>query len=231
MQLFCFAHAGSSALNYYQWKKNINKNIEIIPIELAGRGEKQSLSPRLTMDEVIQDVMIDFLQSYTGENYAFFGHSLGAWIVYELYDYLNNSSYPLPKSIFFSGNCPPFFQKSPYVRMNMTDKEFMDKLISLGGMSNQILLDETLYNTYKQILRADFQIAETYSLTAVERKISCDIIALGGTEDFGVTSEDLMGWKKIALGKCTIRKVKGNHFFPFTNSKETVDIINNQLFY
>lgn len=77
MQIFCLPHAGSSAWNYLQWRKYTDQRIEIVPLELAGRGEKQNLPLRQTMEETISDVIGDFKNSYTGGKYAVFGHSLG----------------------------------------------------------------------------------------------------------------------------------------------------------
>ncbi|MEB9902773.1 thioesterase domain-containing protein, partial [Bacillus cereus] len=37
-KLFCFPHAGGSAFSYAKWKNYFNPYIEIVPIELAGRG-------------------------------------------------------------------------------------------------------------------------------------------------------------------------------------------------
>lgn len=229
MQIFCLPHAGSSAWNYLQWRKYTDQRIEIVPLELAGRGEKQNLPLRQTMEETISDVIGDFKNAYTGGKYAVFGHSLGAWIAYELYYHFEEENIPLPESMIFSGNCTPFSGKEGIVRMDMQDDEFMEKLISLGGMSRQILTENSLYNTYKQIFRADFSVAESYTAVAVERQITCPVIVLGGTEDSSVSTEDLMEWRKVTTGRYTIRKIAGNHFFPFINAEETVAFINEQL--
>lgn len=229
MQLFCLPHAGSSAWNYLQWRKYIDQHIKIVPLELSGRGEKQDFPLRQTMEDTMQDVLSTFKGAYTGGKYAIFGHSLGAWIAYELYSQFEKDNIQLPETIFFSGNCTPFSRKKAYIRTDMKDDEFMARLNSLGGMSQQILMDRDMYETYKQIFRADFSIAESYATVALERKIACNVVVLGGTEDPGVSTEDLLGWRKVAAGRFTIRKLEGNHFYPFINAEETVMFINEQI--
>ncbi|MGR9633749.1 hypothetical protein ACU82A_11645 [Bacillus cereus] len=36
--MFCFSHAGGTVRHFYKWKRQQQFDIEIIPIELAGRG-------------------------------------------------------------------------------------------------------------------------------------------------------------------------------------------------
>lgn len=39
-KLFCLPYAGSSCNIYYPWKSKFPSSIEIVPIELAGRGKR-----------------------------------------------------------------------------------------------------------------------------------------------------------------------------------------------
>ena len=79
IKLFCFPHLGGSASIYYQWKTMIHKNIEIIPIELAGRGERNKEPFCKNFKELLLDISIQITNNHL-EKYAFFGHSMGALI-------------------------------------------------------------------------------------------------------------------------------------------------------
>ena len=72
---------------YYKWKKYINDNIEIVPLELKGRGkridQKFSLSMKAVVDDLYQE-LISYLDAESDKPYALFGHSMGSTIVFEL---------------------------------------------------------------------------------------------------------------------------------------------------
>ena len=73
IKIFCFPHLGGSASIYYQWKTMIHKNIEIIPIELAGRGERNKEPFCKNFKELLLDISIQITNNHL-EKYAFFGH-------------------------------------------------------------------------------------------------------------------------------------------------------------
>ncbi|MEI5926548.1 thioesterase II family protein [Bacillus sp. TD10] len=79
IKLFCFHHAGGSSSAYYNWKDYLNKGIEIIPIELAGRGKR--------LKEPV----------YT---------SMGALLVYEMIQKIHDVKGISPIHAFFSGRLP-----------------------------------------------------------------------------------------------------------------------------
>lgn len=41
VKLFCIPYAGGSASIYLRWKKYFKEQVEIYPIELAGRGKRE----------------------------------------------------------------------------------------------------------------------------------------------------------------------------------------------
>ena len=40
INLFCLPYAGSSASVFFKWKKYLDEDIMLYPIELAGRGKR-----------------------------------------------------------------------------------------------------------------------------------------------------------------------------------------------
>ena len=60
MQLYCVAHAGSSAMNFLKWKSLLDNSISVVPLELAGRGIKHNQVPYRDFSEAVQDIFNDF---------------------------------------------------------------------------------------------------------------------------------------------------------------------------
>ena len=224
MQLFCAPHAGSSALNYYQWKQDLSNTITVVPLELAGRGLKSKIEPFTELTAAVEDVWSDFLKEYDGNEYALFGHSLGCWIIYELYNKIDEAGMRLPKALFLSGNCPPFYRK-PKDYSNMTEEGFVEAIMELGGTNESVFEDKEVREKYLNLMRADFIMAETSHCPKREQSIQSHVVVLGGTEDKSVTTKDLLSWKEVVAGSYTLCRIKGDHFFPFTNEKDTLKVI------
>jgi surfactin synthase thioesterase subunit len=230
MQLFCVPHAGSSALNYHKWRPYLTPDINIIPLELAGRGIKSNIALYSTFEEAAEDIFHDFRRLYTGEKYALFGHSLGCWLVYELYYRIEQEGVRIPEALFLSGHYPPFLNKvKEKPCADMDDEEFIEKITLLGGTNELVFQDEELRKKYLHILKSDFMIAEEFQCRERPDKIKSNVVVLGGTLDGTVNSGELLLWRKAAGANCTVCKITGDHFFPFTNYQQTVSVINEIL--
>ena len=62
------------------------------------------------------------------------------------------------------------------------------------------------------ILRADFQLGETYSLAAPE-PLDCPLSAYGGVQDTEVSHDELQEWRRYTNADFQLRPFPGNHFF------------------
>jgi len=106
-KLFCIPYAGGSANLYNKWAQTLSKDIELVPLELAGRGTRISEGFYKNLEVAVDDIFNQIVDHIYDSNYAFFGHSLGAFLVYELTQKIMSLNLPLPKHIFFSGRRSP----------------------------------------------------------------------------------------------------------------------------
>ena len=96
LRLFCFAYAGGSAWIFRPWAKQLPANIEVYAIELPGRG-KRLIEPALTdLDAIIQSLGPQILP-LLDMPFAFFGHSMGVLIAFELCRWLRQTAQLSPR--------------------------------------------------------------------------------------------------------------------------------------
>ena len=107
IKLFCLPHAGGSAFNYSKWKKYFNPFIEVIPIELAGRGYRMEESLYHSIEEAVNDVYKIIVKHLNNSPYILYGHSMGSLIAYELARKIQNSNNVLPEFLVLSGRNHP----------------------------------------------------------------------------------------------------------------------------
>ena len=107
LRLFCFAYAGGSAWIFRPWAKQLpTTNIEICAIELPGRG-KRLVEPALTDLATIVESLGPQLLPLLDLPFAFFGHSMGALVAFELCRWLRSAVQLAPKHVWISAARAP----------------------------------------------------------------------------------------------------------------------------
>src|SRR5262245_28061439 len=106
LQLFCFPYAGGGAAAFFPWGKQLPAEIELYAIRLPGRESRLREAPYLQLSPLIED-LAEVLLPYLREPFAFFGHSMGSLIAFEMARYLRRQHAPFPCYLFASGYRAP----------------------------------------------------------------------------------------------------------------------------
>lgn len=227
IQLFCVPYSGGSATIYEKWKVFLNENIELCPVEMAGRGKRimEPLNDRF--DETIED-LADSILKHRKKNmdYAIWGHSLGALFAYEIYYRMREKGGKPPVAMFFSGRGAPQEVVMHTQYHLLGNKEFLEVVCQYGGSTKEIMQHEELRDLFLPILRNDFKLSETYIYKAKKQKIICDVHIINGTEDHSVKDYDMKNWAVHTDRECLFKMITGGHFFISENIKDTTDYIN-----
>ncbi|NVO09180.1 MAG: thioesterase [Bacteroidales bacterium] len=230
MKLFCFPYAGGSSIIYNNWKSYLKSDIELIAIELVGRGHRINEAHYIDLNDAINDVfslVIDEIKER--DSYAFFGHSMGAKIVYELAQRISEKRLPGPQHIFFSGRGAPNILGVKEIEYHkLPDKEFKKEILKLGGTPKEFFEHPELVDIFLPLLKNDFRLVHEEAPINEIKPFSCDItVFIGKDED--LTPEQIDGWKMNTLGSCTIHYFNGGHFFINEKTEEVIRRINSTL--
>lgn len=152
------------------------------------------------------------IEPYLAQPFAFFGHSLGTKISFELARRLRAQGAPLPVRLFFSGSNAPQIVMPALPIHDLPDAEFVETLRRFKGTPEELLQNEELLQVFFPILRADIALHETYRYVPGE-PFDCPIAAFGGLEDGEVSRDNLAAWRVHTRGAFTLRMFPGDHFF------------------
>src|ERR1019366_6152829 len=83
LRLFCFPYAGGGASLFRDFSAQLPSEVEVRPIQLPGR-ENRLIETAFTSIETLTATLEGVLLPYLNMPYAFFGHSMGALISFEL---------------------------------------------------------------------------------------------------------------------------------------------------
>ncbi|CAM3987589.1 thioesterase II family protein [Mesobacillus zeae] len=226
IKLFCLPYAGSSATVYMKWKKYLHHSIQLIPIELAGRG-KRIVEPLYTdIEEAVNDIYEKIQDELEDTPYAFFGHSMGSLLAFECIHKIRSQKKRMPETIFFSGKKPPH-KKMDKIYHVLPNAEFIKEILEMGGTPKEIVEHKELLQIFIPILKADFRIVETYDYKEKGEVFDCDIVAMNGKQDNLTT--DMGEWNKYTSGEFRIYNFDGDHFFIHDHLETVVNLINQEL--
>jgi surfactin synthase thioesterase subunit len=211
MRLFCFPYAGGGRYVFNGWKHNLPNWVQLMPLSLPGRDMRLK-EPRLTDLKVLLDTLESTITPYLDKPYAFFGHSMGALIAYELAHRLVDRGVRLPERLFLSGRVSPTsgYEKDPI--HHLPDNELIEKIKKLNGVPNEVLKNKELIELVLPILRADFKLIETWT-NDPNKTLDIPISVLGGVDDPDVTAERLYRWKDCTSAFFDMQMFQGDHFY------------------
>ncbi|MDQ3951623.1 MAG: thioesterase domain-containing protein, partial [Actinomycetota bacterium] len=83
VRLFCFPYAGGSAATYRTWSDVLPPDVEVQAVQLPGREWRLKEEPFRSVFPLVEELAV-VLKDRFESPFAFFGHSLGALISFEL---------------------------------------------------------------------------------------------------------------------------------------------------
>ncbi|MDE3090694.1 MAG: thioesterase, partial [Chloroflexota bacterium] len=197
LRLFCFPYAGGGAMIYRAWHQHLPANIEVCAVQLPGREDRIRERPFTNLVELVQ-ALLPHLLPYLDKPFAFFGHSMGALIGYELAQQLAQQPGQVPRCLFVSGRRAPFLpERARLLHTLPTDEILLAELQRrYNNIPAPIFEDAELRALFAPLLRADAALAETYQCPA-STSLPCPIVALGGDSDPLVSLAELQGWQTL----------------------------------
>lgn len=229
IKLFCFPYAGGSAQVFKPWRRYLHEQIELIPVELAGRGIRMGETLYRDTDDAVTDIIRTIQPMIAQGPYALFGHSMGCKIVYELLHRINAKGLPAPQQAFFSGRSAPHLTETATQQLHLLDdNDFLQTIRDFGGTPPEFFDHPDLLHLFLPVLRNDFRLSETGNTTEDILPFAQDIAVLAGRGDPHMYG-DIEEWKKYTHAQCHIYEFDGGHFFLQHKIPEITALINMSL--
>jgi medium-chain acyl-[acyl-carrier-protein] hydrolase len=211
LRLFCFPYAGGGASAFAGWPADLPVEVELCAIQLPGREDRHGELPFRRIPDLV-DALFSEIAPCLDRPFAFFGHSMGSLIAFELAHVLRSQRLPLPQTLFVGAHRAPHLPLSRSTWHDLPDEQLIRKVGDLGRVSLAVLRDPSLAEYALPLLRADFEMCDTYS-AGTGHPLECDLVVYGGREDSTVTGGQLAAWSVHTRWSCTLEMLPGDHFF------------------
>lgn len=219
-RLFCFPFAGGTASSFRDWATELPNGIEVFAIQLPGREDRLKESNFTQMKSLVQ-TLEHVMHPLFDRPFAFFGHSLGAWVAFELARSLQDHGHVLPSLLITSGARAPHIRNRDPLIHTLPDREFINELKRLAGTPSAIFEEPELLALLLPQIRADFTLYETYRYTN-SPPLQVPIQVFWGSDDDDVTHTDAKSWSVQTIQEFGLHRFPGSHFFIDSAKREVL---------
>lgn len=211
--MLCVPHAGAAAAVYRPWRARLQGTVDVVPIELPGRGARRR-DPACSTLPALVDALRESVAETTpeGGDHVLYGHSMGALVACELAREQTAAGRP-PALLVVSGRNGPSRVSDGLAMHRRPDAELVALLRSLGGTPAEVLDDPGLLALFLGPLRSDLRIAETADRPVPADPLSCPVLVLQGEDDPVVSAGGVDAWRAETAGACEVSWHPGGHFF------------------
>ena len=214
IRLFAIPYAFGGANIYYDLEKEIDENIELIPVEYSGHAGRFSEPLIYNIQEIATDAYTQIADKIRGE-YAILGYSMGGIVAYELFRIIKEKGKPLPKCIMAFGSTEPDFKHKGGNFEEYDVNQIRDLLIEFGGTPPELLEDEQMLEVISTIVISDSIALRDYVPSPCEEyAISVPLTVLRGDKEEKLENCEC-SWRRYCTSDFTYCIVPGEHFFMF----------------
>ncbi|UJB32146.1 thioesterase II family protein [Chromobacterium sp. Beijing] len=227
LRLYCFPYAGGHAGAYAGWQGRLPPEVEVCAAQLPGRAARfreagfKALPP--LVDALARELPLDDELPF-----AFFGHSMGGLIAFELARRLRAQGRPQPLRLIVSGCDAPQHRQPPRMLHRMDDDGFIDALRDYNGTPAEILAHREMMDLLLPTLRTDFELVETYRYQPAP-PLALPITVLAGRGDRQRLPEQTEGWQRETAAPARVHWFDGDHFFIASARDAVLARLNSEL--
>jgi surfactin synthase thioesterase subunit len=229
IRLFMFHHGGGSHLLYRGWASHFPADWEVCLLDFPGRGQLRAMPLVEDCDELVT-FFREALLPWLDRPFAFFGHSMGSLVAYELTRRLVREGDPLPGWLDLSGyGAPRRRPESHGVKHLMNDDELRDWLRSVGGCPLELLENDALWSKFAPVFRSDFKVVDTWTPPDEGEVLPMPISAHGGLDDALAGSDRLLAWREHTSDFLGLHMYDGGHFYLTNHQRSVVESVTGKL--
>jgi len=211
VRLFYFPCAGGNAAAIAGWQAHLGTAVELHVAALPGRGARLFDEPPRDLDDLVAH-LTGAVADLADRRFAFFGHSLGALVAFEVARGLRRQGSAMPECLWVAGAEGPRTRAVRHRLHDLPEAEFIQALRDYRGTPAEILADREMMELLSPGIRADFGLSELYAYKS-EPPLNLPIHALRGDRDPYVEASRVAGWAHESTRPLRVSVFAGDHFF------------------
>ncbi|MFE2540539.1 thioesterase II family protein [Actinacidiphila glaucinigra] len=211
LRLVCFPYAGGAASLFRGWGSRLPDGVELLAVQYPGREDRRREELIGDMDELL-DRLCGAWAELPEVPCAFFGHSMGAMVAYELATRLERMTGQGPVHLFVSAAHAPGTGSVPTEAPPEELAEHIDRYF--GGLPAEVRDDRAWVRQLTLLLAADFALYRSYRpRSGAPWRLGAAITGFAGDQDQVVPAADMASWADRTVAGFELRNEPGAHLF------------------
>ncbi|MGK5531870.1 thioesterase II family protein [Streptomyces sp. URMC 129] len=222
LRLVCLPHAGGSASYFLPVARGMPAAVDVLAVQYPGRQDRLREPAAGTIPE-LADAVFGALLPWADRPLAFFGHSMGAAVAFEVARRFEREKGLVAAALFVSGRRAPSTRRVEAVHLRDDDGLLAD-VTALSGTDAAVLADEEILRMVLPAIRADYRAIETY-VPEPGPPLRCAVHALVGDADPKATVEEVRAWREATEGSFALKVYPGGHFYLTGHQADVLGVI------
>jgi surfactin synthase thioesterase subunit/aryl carrier-like protein len=227
LNLFCFHPIGGNASLYREWSEGLPSDIAVLPVQFPGR-EARFKEPPVTQFNPLIETLAEVLLHKLDKPFAFYGHSFGVLISFELAHFLRHKYALSPQHLFLGGLYPPENFVSQPIWSAPPEQILNYYLSEISEIPQSVREDETVFKELMLTFKADIQLALDYHYSSKE-KLTCPLSVFGGIDDPIASEQEILQWRNYTFSAFKWQMFPGKHLFLRDSQKLLLEAIAQEL--
>ncbi|MBV5241983.1 alpha/beta fold hydrolase [Mycolicibacterium sp. PAM1] len=225
IRLVCLPHAGGSASYYFPMSAALSPEFNVYGVQYPGRQDRHSEPFVESVDDLADQIYAE-VAALPEVPTAFFGHSMGAVLAFEVARRFESLAGRRPVVVFASGSRAPSHYGDE--REYKSDNDLIGVMRDLGGTDPRIFNDPDLLSTFLPAFRNDYRALQAYH-RGTEVVISAPIVVMTATDDPKTSEDNARAWLAHTTGGGEVRTFTGGHFYLEKQPQKVIDVVTQTL--
>ncbi len=221
VRLVCFPHAGGSASYYFPLSRALSPDVDVYAVQYPGRQDRYK-EPFVETIDALADQIHTELGTVPAGPVAFFGHSMGAVLAFEVARRMETQPGRTPVTVFASGSRAP--SRYGDERDHKDDRELVDVMRQLGGTDPRVLENREMLETFLPAFRNDYRALQAYH-RGTDVGIAAPIVVMAATDDPKTSVADASAWHEHTSGGGAVHTFSGGHFYLEKQPQAVTEVI------
>ncbi|GKQ38407.1 thioesterase II family protein [Streptomyces sp. A012304] len=211
--LLCLSFCGGGTAPFRPWADSLPEDTELALYCYPGREARYSVPFARDWEDLLGGALAA-LHGLAGRRVVLCGHSMGAWVAFDLAVRARRAGLPDPEAVVVSA------ARAPHTRAGLvdvpphprnTDQELLDWMLGAGQLSEAVRGEPELLRMAVEVFRADLCVADSYRFRPQDR-VTAPLQVLYG-EDDDLSDTDADAWRPLSTGPFKATRVAGGHFY------------------